>query len=204
MRSLCVRLTFTEDLLGTANSDPDIHEEFIASKAPDAPSREEEIAAIGKDEAIKKSKTIFHRDEHDNPILFNYMFKGHFKDACGMLARLTGTKSKELKAYKKIIDGLIFVYPRKVLIHFDGQIGSNQRPLRASTPQGERIALVNSETIPAGAYVDIEIQCLCDDHCNVVEEWLNYGSLRGIGQWRNAGYGSYTWEKLSQWQGAAI
>ena len=36
-----------DELLGTASADPDIHARFIASKAPDAPSRADEVAAIG-------------------------------------------------------------------------------------------------------------------------------------------------------------
>lgn len=42
MKEFKVRLTFTEEVLGTCSNDPNIHEEFIASKAPDAMSRERE------------------------------------------------------------------------------------------------------------------------------------------------------------------
>ena len=35
---LKVKLTFTEELLGTASANPELHSDFIASKAPDAPS----------------------------------------------------------------------------------------------------------------------------------------------------------------------
>ena len=35
-KTLKVKLTFTEELLGTASANPDLHAEFIASKAPDA------------------------------------------------------------------------------------------------------------------------------------------------------------------------
>lgn len=37
MKELKVRLTFLEEILGTASADPEIHETFIASNAPDAP-----------------------------------------------------------------------------------------------------------------------------------------------------------------------
>lgn len=47
MKELKVRLTFLEEVLGTANAEKDIHEKFIASKAPDAPSREQEVEALG-------------------------------------------------------------------------------------------------------------------------------------------------------------
>lgn len=59
MKTLRVKVTTTEELLGTASSDKDIHKEFIASKAPDAPSMEEEVAAVGAEEVFDKSMTIF-------------------------------------------------------------------------------------------------------------------------------------------------
>ena len=31
-----VRITFTEELLGTASANPELHRDFIASKGPDA------------------------------------------------------------------------------------------------------------------------------------------------------------------------
>ena len=46
MKNITIKCTFTEPILGTQSGNPDVHAEFIASKAPDAPSREEEIAAI--------------------------------------------------------------------------------------------------------------------------------------------------------------
>ena len=49
IKELRVRITYAEPLLGTASANKELHSEFIASKAPDAPSREEEVAAIGVD-----------------------------------------------------------------------------------------------------------------------------------------------------------
>lgn len=195
MKKLNIVLTLTEEILGTASSNAEIHSEFIASKAPDAKSRDEEIAAIGADKVEEKTMTIFHRHE-DKPILFDYQIKGFFKDACSSLTRVPGTKSKELKAYKKVIDGTIFVEPR--MIHFEipnGQeIGNCQRPLRAQTAQGERIALANSETIPAGTKIKFTVNLLDGKSEGVVLEWLEYGQLRGLGQWRNSGKGRFTFE----------
>lgn len=59
MKTLKVRMTLIEDMLGTSASNPKIHEEYIASKAPDAKSRKEEVAAIGVEEVVEKSTTIF-------------------------------------------------------------------------------------------------------------------------------------------------
>jgi len=40
MKKIKVRITFTEEVLGTCSGDPKLHEEFAASKAPDAMSGE--------------------------------------------------------------------------------------------------------------------------------------------------------------------
>lgn len=201
MKELKVRLTFTEKCLGTANNNPEIHKEFIASKAADAPSREEEIEAIGVDEYEDKQMTVFPRYEDGSPMFWDYQIKGFFKDTCSALQRCKGEDfSKEtckLKAYKKIIDGCIFVEPRKIPINMhDGEMGILQRPLRGQTAQGERIALATSETVPAGSSIDLTIICLSDAHLKAVIEWLDYGRWKGIGQWRNASFGRFTWEDI--------
>ena len=114
-----------------------------------------------------------------------------------MLRKVPDSKSSKIKAYKKEIDGLIFVEQREIPIQFEGEIGNCQRPLRAQTAQGERVALANSETIPAGATIEFSILCMVDSHVAAVREWLNYGELRGIGQWRNSGKGRFKWEEVS-------
>lgn len=206
MKELKVQLTFTEEVLGTAPNKPDIYREFIASKSPDAATIEEEVASLGVDDVVEGNKTVFMRNADGKPILFDYQIKGFFKDACSMLSRLGGksetgkkkpvNESCKLTAYKKVIDGLIFVEPRQIPINCSGEIGSCQRPLRAQTAQGERVALANSETAPAGSTIDITIKCLSDDHEAAVREWLDYGQLRGIGQWRNSGCGRFGWKEI--------
>ena len=191
-----VRLTFLEPVLGTWPSNENVARDFIASKAPDASTIEDEIAALGADVVADKGMTVFPR-ANGCPVLYDYQIKGFFKDACGMLTRVKTTKSSGLKAYKKIIDGLIFVEPRHILIQTNGEIGECQRPLRAPTPQGERVALANSEEIPAGSTIEFEITMLDEKaHKDIVLEWLDYGRLRGIGQWRNSGKGRFTYEVL--------
>lgn len=192
-----VTLTFTSEILGTASSDKEIHQRFIASKAPDAPSREEEVASVGIEGVVEKTATVFPRNEAGQPILYDYQVKGFFKDACGMLSRAMGTHSSELKAYKKIIDGLVFVHPRQIpfILPEGGKIGSCQRPLRAQTAQGERVALAHSEQLPAGSKISFSVTMFKlkgKDLKLCLQEWLDYGALRGIGQWRNSGKGAFT------------
>ena len=195
MKTLKIKITIVEELLGTSSANPDIQREYISSKSPDAATIEDEIAAIGVNATVDKSMTVFPR-ENGKPFIYDYQLKGFFKDSCGSLARVPGTLSNKVKAYKKIIDGTIFVQPRKIIFDFDGKVGNCQRPLRAETAQGPRVALANSETIPVGASFVAEIVIL-DEGCEkLVREWLDYGRLRGLGQWRNSGKGRFEWSEI--------
>ena len=142
--------------------------------------------------------TVFPRTEDGRPFVYDYQIKGMFKDACAMLGRLkNGNESSKLKAYKKVIDGLIFPSPREIPFQFDGEIGLCQRPLRAQTAQGERVALAISEEIPKGATIEFDIKVLDKAYIPAIKEWLDYGALRGLGQWRNSGKGRYEWEEIT-------
>lgn len=212
MKKIKVRLTFNEPILGTSSSDPDIQRRFISSMAPDALTTEEEVAVIGEDAVAERQMTVFPRltdqeaadlgidpgCEGKVPFLYDYQIKGFFKDACGVLRNVPGTKSKGIKAYKKWIDGLIFPEPRKIpMILPDGAVVSEcQRPLRAQGQQGEHVALANSEECPAGTTVEFEVRVLKEDMVAAVKEWLEYGELRGLGQWRNSGKGRFSVEYL--------
>lgn len=209
MENIKVKLTLVEGMLGTSPANEKVYRDFIGSKSSDASSVEEEVAALGVDAVAEKGRTIFPRLPDGTPFLYDYQIKGFFKDACGMLSRLTGkdesgkkkkaaNESGKLTAYKKIIDGLIFVHPRQIPISFNGEIGDCQRPLRAQTAQGERVSLASSDEIPAGATMTFDIECLDASHAAAVREWLDYGALRGIGQWRNSGKGRFTWEEISE------
>lgn len=198
MKKIKVRLTFTEPVLGTLPNNEDIYREFIGSKAPNAATVEEEVERIVVEGVTEKGITIFPRNAEGKPYFYDYQIKGFFKDTCGGLRRVKGSKSSGIKAYKKEIDKLIFPNPRQIPIEFDGEIGECQRPLRAQTAQGERISLAISEEIPAGATVEFEIEALADDYIPIIKEWLDYGKYSGIGQWRNSGKGRFTWELLDE------
>lgn len=162
---LKVKITFLEPVLGTWPSNQNVARDFIASKSPDAATIEDEVAALGADAVADKGMTVFPRNE-----------------------------SGKLSAYKKVIDGLIFPQPRMIPIKVNGKIGDCQRPLRAQTAQGERVSLANSEEIPAGSTCEFEILLMDESLENAVLEWLDYGVLRGIGQWRNSGKGRFTFD----------
>ena len=198
-----VRLTFQDEVLGTLPNDKDVYINFIGSKSPDAATIEEEVEAIGVEGYAARSITVFPRRPEDNALsLYNYLIKGFFKNACYALKKAEKGKSAKSSNYKKNISTEIFVHPRFIPIMTpDGELTMEpgepcQRPLRAQTAQGERISLAISETIPAGSYVEFEIEYFIDSDLELIRDWLDYGRLNGLGQWHNSGKGIFSWEEL--------
>lgn len=202
MKTLTYEVTLTEDMLGSKPSNAEVFSDYIASGKKDGTDPEELAAAKEAEERVKESMTVFHRsdDNPEVPIIWNYQMLGFFKDACGALRRIEGTKSKGLTAYKTVIDGNIFVKPRKIELQIpEGKkMGVLERPLRAETAQGPRVALAKSETVPAGTKFTFQVLLLNPKHQDIVEEWMKYGELRGLGSWRNASYGSFTYKLLNE------
>lgn len=189
-----VRLTLEEDILGTVPKDKDVYAAYIATRAAlDDETLAEELASVETIE--EKGWTGFHTED-GKPFLYDYVIKGFCKDACGMLRRVKGTESKKLTAYRKVIDGLVFPTPRKIrLVLPEGtKLGICERPLRAQTAQGERVALARSDTCPPGTVIEFDLVILGGVSEALLREWLDYGALRGLGQWRNSGKGRFGYE----------
>lgn len=206
---LRVRLTITEEALGTSSANKELHRDYIASKAPDAKSTEEEVAALGVQAVDEKGRTVFPRmtvgDDTDVPFLYDYQLKGFFKDAAKMMKKVRGSESAKVRAYKQAIDGLLFIDQRRIpwMTEDDtpAHVGPTcERPLRASTPMGERVALASSETVPAGSHLEFGIILMDKTLLPMVKECLSYGQLRGLCQWRNSGKGTFTWKPVGKVQ----
>jgi len=198
METYQIKLTFIKEILGATPKDRDVYASFVADKA--ALDDEELAAELATVERVEeKGWTGFRRwAANGSPFLAAYVIKGFFKAACGALRRAPGTDSKKLTAFKKVIDGLVFVEPDEIeLVLPDGaEMGTLERPLRAQTAQGERVALARSDTCPAGTTLEFEVMILGGISRSLLIEWLEYGRLSGLGQWRNAGYGRFTYEIL--------
>lgn len=195
---LKIEIEFQEEVLATSPGNTEIFKDFIGSKSPDAQTLQEEIAALGTEEVERKQKTIFPVDD-GKPFVYDYQIKGMFKDYCSMLRRYPGYSiSSKLEVWQKQIDGGIFPHPRKIFLMIpEGmKIGDCQRPLRSMTRQGERVSLANSETVPAGTKIQFEVELLDPRLEAFVIEWLDYGALRGFGQWRNSGKGLFSWKRI--------
>lgn len=142
------------------------------------------------------------------PYYYNYQIRGFFKDSCGLLSRAEdidengkkkgNTESSKLKAYKKVIDGCIFVFPRRIAIEIpeyslddngvtkvssyneNGELKTFSRVLRIQGPTGERTAIATSEVIPAGSRIRFTIGMSSLKFKPAVIEWLNYAMVHGI------------------------
>lgn len=197
LETIKVRLTLIEDLLGTASGNKELYADYIATKAPNTDMVEQEIEDFNPELAMEKAMTIFPRKVDGTPFMYDYQFKGFLKDSAGVLRKVSGTACSKVKAYKKEIDGLVFPRPRKIEIKLAGEMGVCERPLRAQTPMGERVALSISESIPAGSTLEFEIGYMTDTMKDLIMECLDYGQLRGLGQWRNSGKGRFQYEIIS-------
>lgn len=203
-----VRIELLEPALGTTPLDEEVYDRYYKDKAMAAAEktgveltdadmdREKQDVEFAMDEGEKKM-TGWPRLEDSTPYLAGHMIRGFFKEACVALRTIEGTKSarKSMRAYKKNIDRWVFVRPHRIPWLNVDNVSSLQRPLRASTPQGERVALANSETVPAGAMLEFELAVFGDviDEAQLLE-WLDYGQFKGLGQWRSSGiYGTFTY-----------
>ena len=198
-----VKLTFTDSVLGTLSGNKELAKEFIVTKHPEGASKDEMDALVDVPEALQKASTYFSRDKHNHPILWDYQVKGFLKGACSALINTGRWKKEDLKKYrltqylyKRTIDQQVFVYPRQIPLILAGDLFFVERPLRAETMKGERIALARSEAAPVGSDITCEIRWLNENLKDWVKEWLDYGAFIGIGQWRSSGMGRFSWEEV--------
>ena len=206
MKTMKIRITLTEQMLGTSCANKDVHKEYIASKSSEAKKVEEELAALPAEELENKAKTVFPRMPNGKtPFVWDYQLRGALKEALGIQCEMLDCEIKVGKTklskytHKRIIDNFVFVTPRKIPL--SNEVGEDcVRPLRADTMKGERVSLATSETVPAGTTMEFEIALLAgnDAFVNLIRECLNYGALKGLGSWRNSGMGRYTWEEIAK------
>lgn len=204
------RLEGTMPLLGSTALDKEIYSKYIATKAK---NYEEADRAKADAEDVEGSSTEFSDKitgfykEDGCIVLKGYQVKGFLKSAAKSLRDQLGITS-----YLSKIDNYVFVMERNIPV-FNQETGERittpdgflERPLRGQTAQGERIALAKSEMIKSPWYIDVTIRVLDNKSTaksiavdmDFVRDLLSYGELKGLLQWRNAGYGSFTFKELS-------
>lgn len=201
MRAFDLKVKFVTPVLGSQPS-RDVASEFLARKYAEKHEGEsagrEHSGSLPEDEVrslqeeVERGTTVFHRDGEGNPVLFDYQVKGFIKEAGRTFNGMGGVKNLRSK-----IDSYLFVRPRQIkLVVPDEGMSYLERPLRAMTMQGERVALAKSELLPEGTYFYCELVLVEPGPITIemVRELLGYGRLKGLGQWRNGGYGSFEFE----------
>lgn len=194
-----VKISFTEECLGSSPQDPEVYTQYIESrKRQDKEERGEEVATLPAEQIEPMGSSVFHRDEK-GLFLFDYKLRGFFKEACSAV-----TGKTKLTAYKSKIDKWVFVFPRRMyLTNGNGEPimtpeGALQRPIRAMTAQGPRVTVKKSEVVSPGTTFHAVVQILPLGEKEITEEmireWLDYGALSGLGEWRTGSYGRFTYE----------
>lgn len=179
------------------HKDGDLEKLLVRNAVKQAADDEEALADL-------KGKTVFLRDEHGRPVLRDYVIRGFFKESWRANKAIKGSLSGAMKAGPTTIDRFLFVEgagthrdKRYIVINLPGGMGNDlpffERPLRAQTAQGPRVALASSEVVPAGSYFDFRLIVLNPPAISqeILEEWLNYGRWLGLGQWRTGSHGQF-------------
>lgn len=200
-----VKLTGISPILGSISMDKEIYTNFIAAKAKSIEEKKSAEKMVENVEDVEEKITGFYRDpDTEEIILMGYEFKGFLKGA-----------AKALKDQLKLgtpaskIDNYVFITEEYVPILVNGESttkpdGYCERSLRCDTMQGPRTSLAKSEKIEKGWEATFTISVVANSgtaksvkvDIPLVEELLDYGRLKGLLQWRNAGYGSFTWERV--------
>lgn len=201
------RLTGIEPLLGSQPANPEIRSAFIASKAPSPELREEEESMFDPDELREKGLTVFMRNPKTGAItLMDYAVKGMLKANVAALEAQNKIKMGSAKVGK-----YVFVSPRMVDLLDDNGFPIKtvaddlERPLRAKTMKGDRVALTSSEQVMPPWRVEFTITLVPNNGTeksksvtwDAIEDALDYGKMNGLGQWHNGGYGRFTWERIN-------
>lgn len=193
VKTYSVKVTFLREILGS-QSTGDVMSRYVAEKNG-ITMPEDEINSLP--EALDKGTTVFFRDRQDRPILFDYQVKGFIKNA----GKVLNGKSGMPKNLRSKINDLVFISPREILLHLpDGEeLTYKERPLRAETAQGPRVALARSEMLPVDTWCKFGVEVLPGEiDKSVLEELLDYGYYQGLGQWRNARWGSFRYELVEE------
>ncbi|RJR32461.1 MAG: hypothetical protein C4567_18755 [Deltaproteobacteria bacterium] len=190
------RLTLLEPMLGTVPTSKDLFTRFVAEKAglePEEVAVEAEMVPEDKNEKGQAGYTSFYRDA-DGIYLFDYHIKGFLKEAGQVLKDVL-----KVAALRSKLDNFCFVMPRYIHLQEEPD-GCLERPLRAQTMQGPRVALAKSDFVDPGRSFEVEIVLLPHHELNykLIELLLDYGRLKGLGQFRNGSYGRFSWERLGR------
>ena len=196
-------------LIAKQNSVEDHDNPYYKAKQISADRQEKELAALeeNKDNTSlgldDKGVTCFFRHE-DKPAIGSHMILGFLKAANSALSKTAYYRRGVVMRDDAFTNSIInqhcsvpteFIIPDKDIVRDNsGMPFYLQRPILCSTPKGARTSLARSEQIPAGAKLNFTLQVLKNSPLTTehLETLFSYGEMKGLGQWRNAGYGTFS------------
>lgn len=186
-----LKITLITPLLGSQSTRA-VATEFIAKKNGFELS---EAEAEMLPDALERGTTVFHRNQADQPCMMNYQILGFLKASAQVQnGRVTGG----VKALRSKVANQVFISPLVLPLKLPegGMLDYCERPLRAETAMGPRVALVRSEQAPAGTVIECGLEVMEGEITeDVIRDLLDYGYFRGLGQWRGSGaYGCFRYE----------
>lgn len=188
-----LKIIFEQPILGSQPS-RDVASTYLA-EAHGFKLPEDEIETLP--DALEKGTTVFHKDQAGRPLLWDYQLKGQLKAAAQVLNGKGGVKNLKSK-----VNNTVFVTPRLLPIQppkdcpdIRELIDHLERPLRAETAMGPRVALARSEMLPEGCSISCGLVVYPGEVTEeVLRDLLDYGFFSGLGQWRNGGWGRFRYE----------
>ena len=206
-----VKITLTNEMLGTKSDDPEVFGTYIASKCEDDDLRKQELQVAENIE--KRGTSVFHRHpETGELIIWDYMVKGFLKAAGDSIRVASNNKkasddeekpkpgrTKKWGSIKSKIDQFVRVRPRMIPLGKTDPDGVCERSLRVNTAQGPRVTVARSEVVNEKTSFEVEIDVYSGAPIteDMLTQILDFGGWTGLGQWRNAGKGQFTWEEIA-------
>jgi hypothetical protein len=189
-----VHLRTITKILGTAPT-VDVYTGHVATKIREhSDYSEEEAEARGVEEAETidhiegKGLTGFHSGEH-GLFLYEYMINGFLKSAIESITE-AGVIPKKIPAYKKWIDRLIHIEPRRIYLGKTEPDGILERPLRAQTRQGDRVTVTASEFLEPPLDIKFTVGVMKNSkglNWDALMAAFDYAAIVGLAQWRGSG-----------------
>lgn len=165
---------------------------------------------IGNDERQRDDKgvTVFFRNDDGKICISDHMIYGFLKHAAEAIGRTLPQKKgvilHSIGYTQSIINQHISIIEEFIPCSSDivrDEFGKPKyfiRSLRAMTPQGPRVSIAKSEYIKEGAYFEFTIGILSDSPLEEshLRDMFDYGEIVGLGQWRNAKHGTFTYDMV--------
>ena len=208
------RITFAELSLATSPGNRELMTTYKQPADLPAAKKAEELAALpSKEEVngeIEKASTVFTKNE-TGIFAWDYQLRGFFKEALASLIEL-GECDISKWSYKRAVDQFAFVTPRCIYYRdaagaiLKQPVGALERPLRATTMQGDRVCLARSEYVPAGTTIEFAVTVQTTTNTknkvarvdmDLIRACLDRGAFVGFSQWRSGSYGRFTWTEIT-------